>query len=454
MKKFAVLCTLALLVSMLPVAVAADVFSDAIGHQYSTSIEFLHGRDVVQGFPDGTFGPDRAITRAEMLKIILGAAKVDMWRERTDCFTDVTGDRYAGYVCYAKDEGIIKGYGDGSFKPDAEVTIAEGLKMALGSFNAGTQEGEGNRRYEPFVDFVHDNNIFSKYAIFPQGKMKRGQMAYLVHQLVLEKEEKIKFTWVRANPSLGCKQTPPSSAPTASNVGGLERHYITVLPKNYDKNKTYPLILAFHGRTNPNTMIRSYYKIEKEADGEAFIVYPAGLPEEWPTRNRSSPGDKTTALRDFALFDTIVKEFSEDYCIDQDEIYVVGHSLGAWFTNTLACVRGDVIRGIGSVWGSITKNQCTWPVAVMMMHNPLDNLAGFGGGLVARDHLLQANGCWPATITYDSPENGHCIEYTDCLDSAPIVWCEHTENEERGRWYPHLRPTFAGKMIWEFLRSL
>jgi polyhydroxybutyrate depolymerase len=49
------------------------------------------------------------------------------------------------------------------------------------------------------------------------------------------------------------------------------------------------------------------------------------------------------------LFDQLVQEFSDSYCIDLDHIYVVGHSLGARFTNSLACARGDVIRGIGSV---------------------------------------------------------------------------------------------------------
>lgn len=453
MKYFSLVCISVLMMSTVPSVNAAPAFQDAIGHHYQSSIEFLHARDIVQGFPDGSFGPDRGITRAEMLKIILGATEAKIGT-RTDCFTDVKDERYANYVCYAKAKDIIKGYGDGSFKPDAQVTVAEGLKMALGSFNADVEEGDGHRWYEPFVDFVHDNNMFSKYAIYPWAIMLRGQMAYLVHQLVLEKEGKLKFTGVRDNRTLGCENTPPKNAPTSSMVWWLQRNYITVLPKNYDKNKTYPLIIAFHGRTNPNTMVRSYYKIEREADGEAFIVYPAGLPEEWPTRNRSSPGDKTTELRDFALFDTIVQEFSNNYCIDADEIYVVGHSLGAWFTNTLACARGDVIRGIGSVWGSITKNTCTWPVATMIMHNRKDNLAWFGGGLVARDHLLEANGCWPATVAYDSPEDGHCVEYTDCLDGAPVVWCEHTQDYDRDQYYPHVRPSFAGKMIWEFLTGL
>jgi polyhydroxybutyrate depolymerase len=101
------------------------------------------------------------------------------------------------------------------------------------------------------------------------------------------------------------------------------------------------------------------------------------LPEEGPTRSWSSPGDHSDQLRDFALFDTIVKEFTTKYCINRDEIFVVGHSLGAWFTNSLACARGDVIRAIGSVGGGTTINTCAGPTAAVIMHNPLDNLASF-----------------------------------------------------------------------------
>lgn len=233
------------------------------------------------------------------------------------------------------------------------------MKIALNSFDAGVTEAKGNRRYEPFVDFVHQNNVFSKYAIFPQGTMTRGQMSYLVHQLVLEKEGDIKFTGIRSNKSLGCGEHPPSDELSSVNVGGMERHFITALPRGYNEDKQYKLIVAFHGRTNPNTMVREYYKIEKEAGKNAIVVYPAGLPEEGPSRNRSDGGDKNDKLRDFAFFDAIVEKFEQDYCIDQDEIYVIGHSLGGWFTDTVGCARGDIIRGIGSVGGSITTNKCT-----------------------------------------------------------------------------------------------
>jgi hypothetical protein len=51
--------------------VYGNQFTDVEGHQYRTAIEFLAQREIVKGYPDGTYGVDRTITRAELLKIVL-----------------------------------------------------------------------------------------------------------------------------------------------------------------------------------------------------------------------------------------------------------------------------------------------------------------------------------------------------------------------------------------------
>jgi polyhydroxybutyrate depolymerase len=174
-------------------------------------------------------------------------------------------------------------------------------------------------------------------------------MAFLIHQLMLNKAGQLAFNGIRDLRSPGCGKTVPSTPITSSYVNGVTRNYITEIGNKYTKDTPIKLILAFHGRTNSNEQVRSYYDINDEANGNAIIIYPSGLPEATSPRNRSDGGDISSQLRDFALFDQIVKDFTENYCIDMDQIYVVGHSLGAWFTNSLSCARGNVIRAIGSV---------------------------------------------------------------------------------------------------------
>ena len=441
--------------SFAPGTRAADPFSDIQFSKYRDSIIYLHDMGVVQGYDDMTFRPDSPINRAEMLKIILEAvATKDEIGNIRGCFTDVGTQWFAKYVCHAKNEGIVKGYSNGRFRPEQKVNMAEGMKMAMGSFDLDLKEASGELWYEPYTEFAHENNLFSKYAYFPSAEMTRGQMAFLIHQLMLNDKGMKKFSGKRSNLSAGCGKTPPASAPVSSLVSGVTRSYITVIPKDYNKDKPKKLIFAFHGRTNPNTQVRTYYKVEQAAGNEAIMIYPAGMDAGGGSRNWSNPGDSADNLRDYALFDQLLNEFSDNYCIDLDEVYVVGHSLGAWFTNSLGCARGDVIRGIGSLGGGITAGNCTGPVATWISHNPKDNLASYSSGVAARDNFLRQDQCGTATVKV-SPAEGNCVEYQSCLDSAPVVWCPHNVNyDNRGSYYPHTWPKFTGPAIWDFFKSL
>lgn len=263
---------------------------DIATNQYHESIQYLYDHGVVQGYPDGTFGPDREINRAEIMKIIVKSSLGDDIGSLSKCFPDVREDRFARYVCYAKDHGIVKGYDDGTFRPYQSVAIAEALKMGIESFaiNVGQVNGTDSW-YQPYFEFVHNNNIFSKYALLPNKNMTRGEMTYLVHQLMLNKEGSREFTNQREATSAGCGKEPPNMMPTSSVVSGLTRHYITVIGNRYDKNTSMKIIFAFHGRTNPNTEVQEYYDLDEELHGDAIIIYPAGLPEDGPSRSWSSP---------------------------------------------------------------------------------------------------------------------------------------------------------------------
>jgi len=53
--------------------VFAATATDIVNHQYRESIQYLYDHGVVEGYTDGTFGPDRDVNRAEIMKIILQA---------------------------------------------------------------------------------------------------------------------------------------------------------------------------------------------------------------------------------------------------------------------------------------------------------------------------------------------------------------------------------------------
>lgn len=57
----------------------------------------------MEGYPNGTFGPNLAITRAEIIKIILASSIEGDIGSGNTCFPDVHNEWFATYVCYAKD---------------------------------------------------------------------------------------------------------------------------------------------------------------------------------------------------------------------------------------------------------------------------------------------------------------------------------------------------------------
>jgi len=434
------LCTTILFSNPIPLY-AAESFHDVKDHPYEEAIDALRGRGIVSGYSDGTFRPYDSINRAEMLKIIL-AARQEVVGSETGCFRDVNTEWFAPFVCHAKAKNIVKGYADNRFNPAQPVKMVEGLKMALETFQQKIDvPAEGEEWFQPYTEFAHVNNLFSKYSYIPGRDMQRGEMAFLVHSLLLHQEGTKSFTGVRANLSAGCGKPAPRTPPTASMINGVKQTYITDVPSSYDSNTPIALTFGWHGRTNPNSQVRGYYKVYEASKGGTIMVYPAGV-GPW------------NIDRDLVIFDQLLAEFSENYCIDLDRIYVVGHSLGSWFTNSLACARGNVIRASGSLGGSTTDTGCTGPVAAITMHNPADTLSPFRDGIKARDLHLAQNACGTPTQSYSSPAKANCVLYTQCAPDQPVVWCPHTEDYSWGDYYPHGWPKWTGSEIWKFFESL
>jgi hypothetical protein len=165
-----------------------------------------------------------------------------------------------------------------------------------------------------------------------------------------------------AVPSLGCGRPPPVPAPASFAVGGVERRAIVAVPGGYRPDRPVPLALAFHGRTNDNARLRRCLGLEQAAAAPAIFVYPAAL--------RDRAGGFTP---DVALFDRILDDMGRSYCIDRSGVFLVGHSSGATFANSLACTRATVAGGIG-------PGRCTGHVPAILLHDPRDELVPLAEG--------------------------------------------------------------------------
>ncbi len=414
--------------------------------RYRDAISGLQERGIIGGYPDGTFRPDAPINRAELLKIVFKGHTLTAANRR--CFSDINPDAwYAPYVCTAERRGIIDGYPDGTYKPEQTVNFAEAIKIILRAYGREITEEGGANWFAPYVKELDDNDILPKHAYIPWDTLTRARAADLIWRVIRYDEEGIVFRF-----SPGCGRAPPSQIAMSLQVEGQERKFLTTIPESYIYHDPIPLVVAFHGRTNSNEEVRAYYKLDSNIR-DAVIVYPAALSNGNGSYSWADAGDGATQLRDIAFFDALVSFISEKYCIDMDQLFVVGHSLGAWFSNSVACVRGDVIRASATVGGDSIMTNCAGPSAAMIIHNPSDTLAPFSGSVRNREQRVKENACSWETVPVE-PQAFKCVSHGECADN-PVLFCPHENDiDGRGQYYPHNWPRDTGKFIADFFQSL
>ncbi len=92
--------------------------------------EYAYAKGIFEGYPDGSLGVDSPINRAELAKVLVASLgeqpDLDSYN---NCFTDVSEEWFAPWVCYGKEKGYWEGYADGSFGVDQDVNTAEFIKM-------------------------------------------------------------------------------------------------------------------------------------------------------------------------------------------------------------------------------------------------------------------------------------------------------------------------------------
>jgi hypothetical protein len=114
-------------------APSTPTFSDVgVSHTFYSYIETAYAQDVVSGYSDGTFRPDDLVTRAQVAKMVVGARGWTLDVATPVNLCDVRATHWASaYVQAAIARGIFTGYGDGCFYPDAPATRAQLAKVLV-----------------------------------------------------------------------------------------------------------------------------------------------------------------------------------------------------------------------------------------------------------------------------------------------------------------------------------
>ena len=139
MKKFlSLVLALVMTMSLVTVSAGAKDFDDNGDIDYKEAVDVISALGIVDGYSDGSFRPDGSLTRGAAAKIIcnliLGPTTASALSATTAPFKDVpTTNVFAGYITYCAQQGIIGGYGDGTFRPSGTLTGNAFMKMLLGA---------------------------------------------------------------------------------------------------------------------------------------------------------------------------------------------------------------------------------------------------------------------------------------------------------------------------------
>lgn len=158
-----------------------EEFTDISDHWAKDYINALRSLGIVGGYSDGRFGPNDYVTRAQLLKMALLAFEHEV-EGSDDNFDDVMTDSwYSDYVSYAKSQAIIGGYSDGTFKPDNYVNRAEALKIIFVAGNISVEDEDTDETFSDITSddwfikycaYAKANGIIGGYS---DGTFRGGQ---------------------------------------------------------------------------------------------------------------------------------------------------------------------------------------------------------------------------------------------------------------------------------------
>lgn len=242
------------------------------------------------------------------------------------------------------------------------------------------------------------------------------------------------------------------------DVGGKQRSYLVAIPNNYDSNKFYKLVFAWHPGASSGEFVANmgYYGLQRLAGDTTIFVAADGLGSGFTppgavlcgngqpcTDANRNEGITGWGPQDVPFAQAMLDFVRGSYCIDDHRIFAIGFSMGGMMSNTVGCSMGGIFRAIapmgGSGPGGFGASPCMGQVAAMVIHGVMDMAMGTSGGKASRDYWVKANHCTADTVPVDPAP---CVAYQGCDAGFPVIWCEW--NGGHTLWPP------ASKGAWDF----
>nr|WP_312576577.1 S-layer homology domain-containing protein [Sedimentibacter sp.] len=131
-KVLSLVLVMAMVLSSMSFAFASTSFEDIADTDYAEAINALVALGIVTGYEDGTYRPEKTVTRAEMAKLLVEISGFgDLVAGSKSNFSDTQGHWADSWIALAAGKNIVIGTGDGKFTPDRAVSYDEAITMIV-----------------------------------------------------------------------------------------------------------------------------------------------------------------------------------------------------------------------------------------------------------------------------------------------------------------------------------
>ena len=183
-------------------------FKDIVGHWAEKDVNNMASRLIISGVGEGLFEPERHITRAEFSAVMVRALglRPEEYREN---FSDVkTGNWYTEDITTVSHYNLVKGYDDGTFKPDTNITRQEAMAILARAMIITRLEKELGKDAGEILAVFNDSADVSGWAedsvskciktgvvagkdnnrISPRDNITRAETVIMVHRLLFNSD--------------------------------------------------------------------------------------------------------------------------------------------------------------------------------------------------------------------------------------------------------------------------
>ena len=332
------LLAVGMLASLLTVpagAANATRFSDVADNYTATAIETLRLMGVLDGYSDGTFRPNAALTRAQFCKMAVyamdGGSELGRYSTVT-IFPDVKPSFWASsYINMAAKKGIIAGFADGKFKPNQTVTAGQAVTILMRGLgykdeNMGGVWPQGYMAEAKTCGLLKSTGITSAYSA-----LTRGQAAKLFLNLFEAKRGTGEGAVVLFNYSVGEKEvylTALDAGKGTMTAGGTlydMAHPVTSTSLIGSKGKvvlngageilTFLPVTGGSGISNAAVIIGangSALGLDSLTGGSGYTIYKNGSPASAADLKKYDVATYSAATNSVVVCDTKVSVYYED----------------------------------------------------------------------------------------------------------------------------------------------